>query len=476
MCQVATPSETDKPFALVLDDAKLDESGRMLTTEKGSFKRNKDAEVWNEKNFYVRKCYQQIADLMFEKNRPTMSLLGSSGIGKSNFMIYLIWRRFQDPELSNFPVFLHQKNKITQFKKGEEPLLVDVRTLWSAPRQALYIMDADNQYECYVDCQSLWITSARKPKSPAFNTEHFKHALRADGEFFLPPWTIEEMLDDKVMALHGLPQEVVEERFELFGGCARIVLEEDDNVFIKDRERLEGALNSADALSTLEISSDMKAISKNTHLLVKMYPKRNFSFFDVNVSSPYVCQELVKRNMDENWAGLWRRIREGRITGIGFALFEEAFHQFMQDKKLPKVKLRARRLTTDGTQSDSTVEFTGGLDGVLVSGNPKPVIEAGKYYQPTSKTFPAFDAWTSEGLFQMTVAHTHTIKFPERGAQASKVAVEAGKKHGGKAKFYFVVPSIRFDGGWKKMQKVNNSEMEDKIEQWVVCFEENLPK
>ena len=76
----------------------------------------------------------------------------------------------------------------------------------------------------------------------------------------------------------------------------------------------------------------------------------------------------------------------------------------------------------------------------------------------------------------MTVAATHTIKFSGNRTHASKVAVEAGKKHDGKAKFYFVVPSFRFDGGWKKMQKVNNTEMEDKIEQWVVCFEENLPK
>ena len=186
------------------------------------------------------------------------------------------------------------------------------------------------------------------------------------------------------------------------------------------------------------------------------------------MSSPYVCQELVKRNGQKRSKALWEHIEEGRITAMGFALFEEAFHEFMRDKSL----------TTDGTQNDTTVEFAGGLEGVLISDNPKPVIEAGKYYQPTSKTFPAFDVWTSEGLFQTTVAetHTHRIKFTGNRTHASKVAVEAGKKHDGKAKFYFVVPAFRFDGGWKKMQKVNNTDMEDKIEQWVVCFEENLPK
>lgn len=247
------------------------------------------------------------------------------------------------------------------------------------------------------------------------------------------------------------------------------MLEEDEHLVKMDRKRLEAALNSADALSTLEVSSEMRAISQDTHLLLKMYPEWNFKVFAVNVSSPYVCQELVKRNRQSK--ALWERIEEGRMTAIGCALFEEAFHEFTQDKKLPKIKLRARRLTTDGTENDTTVEFTGGL---LISDNPKPVTEAGKYYQPTSKTFPAFDAWTSEGLFQMTVADTHTINFAGSRTQASKVAVEAGKKHGGKAKFYFVVPSFQFAGGWKKLQKL--TEMEDKIEQWVVCFEENLPK
>ena len=61
-----------------------------------------------------------------------------------------------------------------------------------------------------------------------------------------------------------------------------------------------------------------------------MHPKRDFSFFDVNVSSPYVCQELVKRNRQKRSKALWERIEDGRITAIGFALFEEAFHEFMQ--------------------------------------------------------------------------------------------------------------------------------------------------
>ena len=472
--------ENVKAFARALDDAELE--GQILKTETGSFKLQNVSEIWDEKQFYVRDCYTRIADIMLKKKPPVMSLLGSSGIGKSNFMVYLIWRRFQDSELKDFPVFLHRDNVILQFEKGEEPKKVDANALWSAPEQALYIMDADIDVKHGVFCQSLWITSARRPETAAFNTEHFKKAERFSGQCFMPPWTLTEMLSAEVMALHKLNEEVVKERFGIFGGTARFVLERDETRAEHDKERLVEAVQSADALQCLKVSSDMKVISKMTHLLVKMHPKRNFSSFDVQLSSPYVRQELVKRNRQDNSEELWKRMREGMITGIGFALFEEAFHQFMQDKSIGKFKLRARCLTADGKGSDTTQELQGGLEGVLISGNPAADIKDGEYYQPQSKNFPAFDSWTSQGVFQLTIADTHDITFNDGGkamdvtkTQAYKIVDALCKKHDSKAKFFFVVPQLQFDK-WKTVQTVKQPEMAEKIEQWVVCFEQNLPK
>ena len=297
----------------------------------------------------------------------------------------------------------------------------------------------------------------------------------------MPPWALEEMLNSEVKALHELNDEVVKERFGIFGGTARLVLERDKTRAENDKERLVEAVQSADALQSLKVSSDMKAVSKTTHLLVKMHRKREFSWFDVQLSSPYVRQELVKQNRQDNSKELWKRMREGMITGIGFALFEEEFHQFMQDKSIGKFKLRARCLTADGTET--TQELQGGLEGVLISGNPAPDIKDGKYYQPQGKNFPAFDSWTSEGVFQLTIADTHDITFNDGGkamdvmkTQASKIVDALSKKHDSKAKFFFVVPQFQYDNGWKTMQAVKQPEMAEKIEQWVVCFEQNLPK
>ena len=335
-------------------------------------------------------------------------------------------------------------------------------------------MDAEIHRKHGVLCQSLWITSARRPETPAFNTEHFKKAERFSGQYFMPPWALEEMLNAKVMDLHELNESVVKERIGIFGGTARLVLERDEARAVNDKERLVEAVQSADALQSLKVSSDMKAVSKTTHLLVKMHPKRSFSAFDVQLSSPYVRQELVKQNRQDNSEKLWKRMREGMITGIGFALFEEEFHQFMQDKSIGKFKLRARCLTADGTGSETTHELQGGLEGVLISGNPKADIKDGEYYQPQCKNFPAFDSWTAEGVFQLTIADTHDITFNDGGkamdvmkTQASKIVDYLSKKHDSKAKFFFVVPQFQFDTGWKTTQKVIQLEMADKIEQWL---------
>ena len=57
--------ENVKAFARALDDAEL--KGQILKTAKGSFKLQDVSEIWDEKQFYVRGCYTEIADIMLKK-------------------------------------------------------------------------------------------------------------------------------------------------------------------------------------------------------------------------------------------------------------------------------------------------------------------------------------------------------------------------------------------------------------------------
>ena len=56
--------ENVKAFARALDDAQLE--GQILKTAAGSFKLQDVSEIWDEKQFYVRGCYTEIADIMLK--------------------------------------------------------------------------------------------------------------------------------------------------------------------------------------------------------------------------------------------------------------------------------------------------------------------------------------------------------------------------------------------------------------------------
>lgn len=460
------------------------EVGSCLKAAVGGFRRSPNSEVWNEKILYVRDCYKDIADLMLASKSPYMSLLGSSGIGKSNFLTYLIWRRWQHPLLQDFPVFVHEENSIIKFERCKRESQVTNDDVRVAPEQSLYVMDADVMGKVLPQCASLWITSARRSNTNVGQSEHFKHAKKFGGQYFMPPWTLKEFLQPEVMNLHGFTEELVKERFSRFGGSARSVLAAGVQAKLYDSD-LERALNDTSALTLVQVDSSMD-ISKTTHMLVKLHPKpgSNFSDFNAELSSPYVAQQLVRSNWMHNNKELWRQINVGYITGVGSSLFEAAFHHFMQDENNKHFKMLARRLHD---KFECVLNFKGGLEGVLVV-DVSSDVEEGKYYQPKSKIFTAVDSWSSQGMFQITTVENHDLKL---GSKRSRIGAVIMKNHsnfdGKKFPFYIVVPPKQFRNNYKTKQAITAGEtkgeegqlqadeMSGLIEQWVVCFEQSLP-
>lgn len=468
----AAVSQADVEFAKALDAAVKE--GNFLKTAAGSFKRSKDTEVWNEHMFYLRDCYEPIVDLMFERGwPPSMALQGSSGIGLSNMLIYLMWRRWQDPDLSKFPVFVHKRKSITKFQKGKEPCEVNKAELRRAGIGSLYVMDSDIDFPASSQFPALWITSGRWSEIQQYSN-HFKHARNAKGMIYMPPWSLEEMLKLEVMELHGISKETVEERFNRFGGTARLVLRSDGDVAKRDTDTLERTLTSPDALRALEVPYNLKAISPTTHLLVKLHPVADSQYrrFYAELASPYIQQQLVMQNRK----ALWECIRDGSSPRIARAMFEETWRRFVQDKSIKDFSMNARRLS-DG--HEQIVQFRGALEGCSAQGDPSADVREGTYYMPDSKTFTAVDGWSSQGFFQVTMADAHDIQLGSTRSQIGKVLRALYESKNEKVPFYFVVPITQFYE-YNSEQKVtgdsgDEAELCSKIEQWVVCFQEKLP-
>lgn len=293
-----------------------------------------------------------------------------------------------------------------------------------------------------------------------------------DGQFIMPPWSLEEMLRPEVMKLHGIDRSVVEERFGRFGGSARHVLAQLDAVRAVYDRKLEERLNDPEALSYLDVPADLRAISKVTHMFVKLLPVDDgeLRLFGVQLASDYIKQELVKRNFASRTRQLWERIRNSCHTAIASALYEEAWHQFVQLKEVPRFELECRRL------KDGTVErrnFSGGLEGMLVRSSEIPGVIVGRYYQPLTTTFKAVDSWSSDGLFQVTIAAKHDIKLGIKSSYIWDVLDKMQQVLKIPLPFYFIVPKERYLHAYKTVQNVTGKAGSAALlEQWVCCFDE----
>ena len=487
-------------FAAALEAAQV--VNDTLITDKGSLRRTVKSELWSPTTLYIRACYVEIVDLMFARGWPArMALLGSSGIGKSNMLVYLMWRRWQDKELSNFPVYVHQKDNIVKFQKGKLPCRVWPAEVNSAPLKSLFVRDAagvDNVISA--NCCALWITSSRRGK---LGSEHFKCAEVFNGLFIMPPFSYDEMCHESAMKLHGISKEMIQERFGRFGGSARMVLASTEAARKQFDTELEEAVSSPGALRSLDVSYTFKDISAISHMLVKLCPEegREFSWSTVKLSSPYVSRELVKwsyANYALRGSDLWDRIHDLANAATAISLYKDAWHYFVQ-QDVPWFELKCRR---PGSTETKKRRFKGNLTGELMVGAAK-VVKDGIYYQPRPSYFAAFDSWSREGGFQVTMGLSDEIRMKGSGSQPRAVlkALQACFPSS-PVPYFFIVPFLAFLHGFKTNQPVRGGRRAQKgkegdeglsegtedeegsseegadeegptaaIEQWVCCFD-----
>ena len=162
----------------------------------------------------------------------------------------------------------------------------------------------------------------------------------------------------------------------------------------------------------------------------------------MQLASPFVQKQLVARNLADRKRKLWDYIRDNIATGMAWALFEEAWHQLIQNKGLPNFKMLGRRLHDN---EERIVTVQGALDSVVVQRETPAKVRSGRYYQPKSKTFVAVDGWSAQGFFQVTMARRHHIAPGGATSQFRKVLAYLHKENGGApVRFFFVVPKAVF--------------------------------
>jgi hypothetical protein len=430
---------------------------------------------------YVRECYRALCPYIFELLGKKMKLVltGSPGIGKSLFGLLLIIefvRRVMSGLLSevlqgiNHILYEHVR------LEGSEPsyYIIDIEcksikfaierrdiVSYINSKETLLVKDgACNEYDH--KCPSVWISSPR-PKSlrkyieesnvrrlcvPPIETDeivacflagcapHNLFELQECGSEHPARVAMNEAFsqfgDDDENACVSRQIAAINRWAADLGPCVRRVF--NPAIFYKKQQAALSELCDEDYRTILNIADHGDSTGdrfKVTHALLTMCVRAPFVEYVLAPASKAILKKIWNLKREEDMG----RARElmGRLEGARLGLIYEPYcHEIICDES--GYKATARCLV--GRRPGETKEWDfGALRRCAVSagdfGSHSPM--DGEYYVPDDPTFPVVDAWTTKGMFQMTVASTHPI---QSGAKLFKALRD--KKVPGV--IFFVVP------------------------------------
>ena len=392
------------------------------------------------KKLYVRKCYQEVFDLLLDKissGMESFAISGTPGIGKSLFFVYILYRLMKD--FSAKALSLKPNRIIYHTSTSRKCFTLSEKTVTAIPEldAELIVREQDTLY--IVDGQTIPMSSScivlfiSSPRSAPYK-EFVKQKMAK--EWYLPVWTLEELSTCREHCYADLGLEILNERFRIYGGVARFVFHSDYSVLVP--KKMQSALSDTNAVRGVKYVGETTDIFPESHTLLQILVGddefgNSYQFTDLDIASKYVGEQLWQRYHAQMITNL-QEMFGGSPNEISRHLFEIYGH-IVFSKGGRKLKCRCldddieSEITLDGLIGQRT---TFGKDTI-----PTHASLTGNYFEPTDEdNFPAVDSLSPQGMFQFTVANEHPIRGVEILRKLCKLYNEP--------KLYFVVPPHRF--------------------------------
>ena len=237
-------------------------------------------------SLYIRECYQTIAESILEGNGSHKAIItGTPGIGKSLFLIYLLWNLVKRGErvlliYHPFNIYYDGKGGVFEFDSGRLPSGIDYsfwnKTLWC-------LFDAKGMCEAKLYHlpvgKSTFIVST-SPRRDLVN--EFKKPPEPQI-FYMPIWT-----KDELEVIAPLFPKAIEwqNRFEILGGIPRHVLEATTRNPIVILEETCSDCSFDECIKKIGINSAITGNSTIIHSLIHMTSDPPFTESSVSYASP----------------------------------------------------------------------------------------------------------------------------------------------------------------------------------------------
>jgi hypothetical protein len=390
---------------------------------------------------YIRESYRTISSLIQPMINKVI-ITGTPGIGKSLFMIYLLWKLVKEGKRV---LLIYHPNNIYYDGQGGVFELADIPSVihhdfWSPDLWVLF--DAKGCREEHINsfpyeyCTFIVSTSPRRGMVNDFRKPPPPQI------FCMPLWNEAELetiatVFPRVANWH--------ERFKILGGIPRHVLEDTSSNPI---ELLESACRQCelnDCIKIIGLNSTITDTSKVVHSLVHMTSIYPFTKSSVSYASATALDIIVANKGAEAKHKMIELLESSTGNPLTASLCGYIFEPFALELLEKGGNFICRQLVHGSKKVKPT-------DVVLtITPSTRIVVDKvelgqrhNQLYIPKTKNYTAIDAWIpGKGAFQMTVGKTHDIK---TGARDDLELLGTNGK-----KLYWLLPPLYFKAFSKKI-------------------------
>ncbi|RGB25226.1 hypothetical protein C1646_747443 [Rhizophagus diaphanus] len=405
---------------------------------------DEDLAVLEKSVLYVRKSYKYLYNTLKENSAVGLRrflITGTSGIGKSCFLIYILIQLLCEGvtvifQPINDEYFCIEENlTISSGKYVDFMYQLNLPTTW-------YLADG-------IISPRLVLAKTVVALSPnGIATKEFQEfEKRHPIEYYMGPWALEELLTCREHVFPLVPKEIVTNLFHKAGGVPRYVLQNVEKrpdakeMEIVEKEackRIELAISETDDFDKI-----IKCFTENegtyveiSNRIVHRIPDETHCDYHYEWASAYVFDRIQERLEEKAWVDCLHKIRIMRnpyeASARGFLFECYVIHLFRTGNQ----KFEVRKLR--GEEKDQfrkpNAGFVRNLSDLLKYSGENIVIV------PDKQNFGAVDLFvTPNCIFQVTVSEHHPIKQVELTKVITSMPVYISDQNA-KIQLYFVVP------------------------------------
>ncbi|GES95208.1 crinkler (CRN) family protein, putative [Rhizophagus clarus] len=429
---------------------------RKLNWEGGDFIEHptgKDLPIVQQPKLYIRQDYKELYEIVNNKELdPKFLINGTSGIGKSCFLLYLLIRILCSSDDATIIFQTTQSNIFYCFKKSK----LDVGLFEDI---SYYLYDPDTWYlaDAIPPRPKLRARTvlAVSPVSYKENKNFDEFSKVVVNKYCMAPWIMSELEVCREHIFPDVPKDLMLKLYDKAGGVPRYVLEmpktqtkqndSEEIIIQKSLSRIKGSILSIANFNELLLCFTNKAdYVKISSCIIHRWPDSSYDYdnHSLHWASNYIYEEIIVKLEQNRWDKLLQRIRNHFDPSNARGLLFETYvlNIFKQNDNfeircLQETENEERYLRILGFEKYTYIRTAEDLSKYNKDNIP---------IRPTVKNFGAVDLiLTQDKIFQITVSNKHPIKQNEI---VKVIQNMPAFKRGNKIRLFFVVPDDIYNG------------------------------